>query len=58
MLGEILGPDLIVVVVVVAALVFGGSAVPKLARNLGRAKNEFRAGLGADASRDADAPGA
>lgn len=44
-LGEIFGPDLIVVVIVVAVLIFGGSAIPKLARNLGQAKNEFEKGL-------------
>jgi sec-independent protein translocase protein TatA len=43
--GAIEGPDLIIVIVVVAVLVFGGSAIPKLARNLGSAKNEFEKGL-------------
>ena len=43
--GEIFGPDLLIVVVVVAVLVFGGAAIPKLARNLGSAKNEFEKGL-------------
>jgi sec-independent protein translocase protein TatA len=45
MMGEIFGPDLLVVVVVAAVLIFGGSAIPKLARNLGSAKNEFEKGL-------------
>ena len=45
LLGSIEGPDLIIVIIVVAALVFGGSAIPKLARNLGSAKNEFEKGL-------------
>jgi sec-independent protein translocase protein TatA len=44
-LGAIEGPDLIIVVVVVAVLVFGGSAIPKLARNLGSAKTEFEKGF-------------
>ncbi|MBW4029704.1 MAG: twin-arginine translocase TatA/TatE family subunit [Acidobacteria bacterium] len=44
-LGSIEGPDLIIVIVVVAVLVFGGSAIPKLARNLGSAKTEFEKGL-------------
>ncbi len=44
-LGEIFGPDLLIVVIVVAVLVFGGSAIPKLARNLGSAKTEFEKGL-------------
>jgi sec-independent protein translocase protein TatA len=50
--GEIFGPDLLVVVIVVAVLIFGGSAIPKLARNLGNAKNEFEKGL--KDSKDAD----
>jgi len=44
-LGEIFGPDLLIVVIVVAVLVFGGSAIPKLAKNLGSAKSEFEKGL-------------
>ena len=38
-IGEIFGPDLLIVVIVVAVLVFGGAAIPKLARNLGSAKS-------------------
>jgi len=34
-LGDIFGPDLLVVVIVIAVLIFGGAAIPKLARNLG-----------------------
>jgi sec-independent protein translocase protein TatA len=44
-LGDIFGPDLLIVVIVVAVLVFGGAAIPKLARNLGSAKTEFEKGL-------------
>jgi len=55
-LGDILGPDLIIVVVVVAVLVFGGSAIPKLARNLGSARSEFEKGIKqAKASADEEA---
>ncbi len=43
--GEIFGPDLLIVVIVVAVLVFGGSAIRKLALNLGSAKTEFEKGL-------------
>ncbi len=43
--GDIFGPDLVVVVIVVAVLIFGGAAIPKLARNLGSAKGEFEKGL-------------
>jgi len=44
-LGEIFGPDLLVVVLVVAVVLFGGAAIPKLAKNLGSAKSEFEKGL-------------
>jgi sec-independent protein translocase protein TatA len=44
-LAEILGPDLLVILVVVA-LLFGSSRLPKLARSLGSAKAEFERGLG------------
>ena len=44
MLGEIFGFDGIVVVAVLAVLVFGGAAIPKLARNLGSAKHQFERG--------------
>ncbi len=43
--GDIFGPDLLVVVIIVAVLIFGGGAIPKLARNLGSAKSEFEKGL-------------
>jgi sec-independent protein translocase protein TatA len=45
MLGEIFGVDGMIVLVVLVALLFGGAAIPKLARNLGSAKNEFAKGL-------------
>jgi len=44
-LGEIFGPDLLVVVIVIAVVIFGGSSIPKLARSLGQAKSEFKSGL-------------
>jgi sec-independent protein translocase protein TatA len=43
-LGEIIGPDLLIVLAVLA-LLFGSSQLPKLARSLGRASKEFRDGL-------------
>ncbi len=46
MLGEIFGMDGIVVVIVLAILVFGGAAIPKLRGNLGSAKHQFETGLG------------
>jgi sec-independent protein translocase protein TatA len=45
MLADILGPDLLIVVIVIAVVLFGGAAIPKLARNLGSAKNEFEKGI-------------
>lgn len=44
-LGEIFGVDGIIVLVVVVVVLFGGAAIPKLARNLGSAKTEFEKGL-------------
>ena len=45
MLAEIFGVDGVIVLIVVVVLLFGGAAIPKLARNLGSAKNEFEKGL-------------
>lgn len=42
--GEIIGPDLLIILAVVA-LLFGSSQLPKLARSLGSASKEFRKGL-------------
>jgi len=44
------GPEGIIILVIVLVL-FGGSQLPKLARNLGRAQKEFKDGL-ADATKD------
>ena len=38
------GPEAIIVLVIVLVL-FGGSQIPKLARNLGRAQKEFKDGM-------------
>lgn len=38
------GPEMIIVLVVIL-VVFGGSQLPKLAKNLGKAQQEFKAGL-------------
>ena len=45
MLAEIFGMDGIVVIVVLAVVLFGGSQIPKLARSLGSARREFSEGL-------------
>ena len=44
LLGEIFGMDGVVVVVVVAVLIFGGTAIPKFARNLGSSDKATDAG--------------
>ncbi len=49
------GPELIVVLVVVLVL-FGGSQIPKLARNLGQAQKEFKKGLAEGAQDDEASP--
>lgn len=38
------GPELAIVLVIVLVL-FGGSSLPKLAKNLGKAQKEFKDGL-------------
>jgi sec-independent protein translocase protein TatA len=45
MLADVFGVDGIIVLVVVLVLLFGGAAIPKLARSLGSAKTEFEKGL-------------
>ena len=45
MLADLFGPDLLIVAIVLVVLLFGGAAIPKLARNLGSAKNQFEKGL-------------
>jgi Sec-independent protein translocase protein TatA len=45
MLADIFGPDLLIVAIILVVLLFGGAAIPKLARNLGSAKNQFEKGM-------------
>lgn len=44
LVAEILGPDLLIILVIVA-LLFGSTRLPKLARSLGSAKSEFEKGI-------------
>jgi Sec-independent protein translocase protein TatA len=44
-ISEIFGPDLVVVIIAAAVLLFGGAAIPKFARNLGQSKSEFEKGM-------------
>ncbi len=46
MLADIFGMDgIIVVVVIVLAVLFGSSQIPKIARSLGSAQGEFKKGV-------------
>jgi sec-independent protein translocase protein TatA len=51
------GPELIIILVVVLVL-FGGSQLPKLAKNLGTAQKEFKEGVGEAATASTDQPAA
>lgn len=46
------GPELIIILIVIL-LLFGGAKLPKLARSLGQAQNEFKRGL-KDGNQDPD----
>ena len=43
-MAEIIGPDLLIVLAIIA-LLFGSTRLPKLARSLGSAKAEFEKGI-------------
>lgn len=49
------GPELIIILVVVLVL-FGGSQLPKLAKNLGKAQKEFKEGMGEGAATNEQPP--
>ena len=49
------GPELIIILVVVLVL-FGGSQLPKLAKNLGKAQKEFKEGMSEGASEQSSTP--
>lgn len=50
-LGEIIGWEFLLVIAV-AALLFGSSQIPKLAKSMGQASKEFRKGLEEGAADD------
>jgi sec-independent protein translocase protein TatA len=45
MLAEIFSMDGMVVIVLVVAVLFGSTQIPKLARSIGSARSEFKRGL-------------
>jgi TatA/E family protein of Tat protein translocase len=45
LIAELASLDVILIVVVVIALIFGSTKIPKIARGLGSAKTEFEKGL-------------
>ena len=47
-----LGSSELIIVLVIVLLVFGGSQLPKLAKNLGKAQKEFKQGLDEGAKDD------
>jgi sec-independent protein translocase protein TatA len=48
-----LDPPEIILIVIVILVLFGGSQLPKLAKNLGKAQQEFKSGL-AEGQKDPD----
>jgi len=48
-----LGSSELIIVLVIVLLVFGGSQLPKLAKNLGKAQKEFKDGLSEGSKADA-----
>ena len=55
MVADIFGVDGVIVLIVVIAVLFGSSQIPKLARSLGSAQKEFKAGLKEGEKDDGDA---
>lgn len=53
MLAAVFGAPEALVILVVILVLFGGSQIPKMARNLGQAQKEFKKGL-AEGNKGAD----
>jgi sec-independent protein translocase protein TatA len=49
-------PAEIGIILLVVLLLFGGSQLPKLAKNIGKAQKEFKDGLAEGQQKQADAP--
>jgi sec-independent protein translocase protein TatA len=54
MLAEMFSPTEIGIVLIVVLVLFGGSQLPKLAKNIGKAQKEFKDGL-AEGTKSAEA---
>ena len=57
MFADLLGPDLIIVIIVAVVVLFGGTQIRKIARSLGSAPSELKKGL-AEGNKDAEAKAA
>ena len=49
-----LGPTELIILLLIVVLLFGGAKLPKLARSLGQAQKEFKAGVSEGAKDDDD----
>ena len=54
--GMSLGPTELLIILGIVLVLFGGSKLPKLARSLGQAQNEFKRGSAEPARTDDDEP--
>lgn len=52
-----LGTGELLIILVVILVIFGGAKLPKLARSLGQAQNEFKKGLKEGSETDAEQKG-
>ena len=52
LLADIFGSDALIVIVIALIVIFGGSQLPKIARNVGSAGKEFKKALGGDLTID------
>lgn len=57
MIGFDIGGSEGIIILIVVLVLFGGSQIPKLARNLGRAQKEFKDGID-EAQRSSSSPAA
>jgi len=51
-----LGTQELMVILVIALVMFGGSKLPEVARSLGKSINEFKKGIQEGATKDDDTP--